>query len=62
MRVEKMIEEMMALGDVWFASMEEIAAHIDKVTASGEYQPRVDHLPYYAKLPTPDPIPSVMKR
>lgn len=62
LRVEKMIEEMLALGDVWFATLEEIATHIEKVTASGAYSPRVDSLPYYAKLPTPDPVPSVMKR
>lgn len=34
-------------GDVWFAPMEDIAAHVLKVVASGEWSPRIDHLPYF---------------
>jgi hypothetical protein len=34
-------------GDVWFAPMEEIAAHVDSLVASGRYSPRIDRLPYY---------------
>ncbi|MGB5853640.1 MAG: polysaccharide deacetylase [Oceanisphaera sp.] len=44
----KFIEEMKNKGDVWFASMEQIAAHIQKVRANEEFLPRVHDLPYYA--------------
>lgn len=43
----KFIEEMQNKGDVWFASMEQIAAHIQKVRANEEFLPRVHDLPYY---------------
>lgn len=59
LRVEKMIEAMLKRGGVWFAPLEEIAAHVKKVTAAGTYQPRVDNLPYFATSPMPDPWPSV---
>jgi len=59
-RVEQMIEEMQNTGDVWFASMEEIAAHVNTLKATGEYEPRVDHLPYYDQPQIPNPPPSVM--
>ncbi len=59
-RVEKMIEEMMETGDVWFATLEEIAAHINALRAQGDYSPRVDHLPYYTDSQVPTPPPSVM--
>ena len=42
-------------GDVWFASMNDIAEHIRKVTESGEYEPRRDKLPYYNKPSRPYP-------
>jgi hypothetical protein len=38
---------MMAKGDVWFARMDEIAAHVQRCVATGSYTPRVDRLPYY---------------
>jgi len=40
--------------DVWFAPMEDIAAHVNAVVARGEWQPRVDEIPYYhsAVIPT----------
>lgn len=60
LRVEKMIEEMQESGDVWFASLEEIAAHVQSVTDSGQYQPRVDELPYYDAPPLPTPLPTTM--
>jgi peptidoglycan-N-acetylglucosamine deacetylase len=59
LRVEKMIEAMQKKGGVWFAPLEEIAAHVLKVTADGTYQPRVDTLPYFATSPMPTPWPSV---
>ncbi len=45
--VEGLLQHMLEKGDVWIASMEEIAAHMRAVTASGEYTPRRDRLPYY---------------
>ncbi|NQV45403.1 MAG: polysaccharide deacetylase [Rhodospirillales bacterium] len=47
--VEGLLQYMLEKGDVWIASMEEIAAHVRTVTESGEYKPRVDELPYYRK-------------
>lgn len=38
---------LVARGDVWFAPMEDIASHVLKVVASGEWSPRIDHLPYF---------------
>ena len=37
----------MSKGDVWFARMDEIAAHVQKSVAAGAYTPRIDNLPYY---------------
>lgn len=34
-------------GDVWFATLEEIAAHVRHLVDSGTWSPRRDHLPYY---------------
>ena len=45
--VEQLLQYMLDKGDVWIASMEEIAAHVRAVTKSGDYQPRIDRLPYY---------------
>ncbi len=50
-QVRKLLRYMQDKGDVWFATMEQIAAHISSVTADGRYQPRVDSLPYY-----PEPV------
>ena len=36
-------------GDVWFAPMEEIAAHVQTVVKNGQWQPRIDRLPYYSE-------------
>jgi hypothetical protein len=36
-------------GDVWFAPMEEIAAHVRTVVDKGRWSPRIDRLPYYAE-------------
>ncbi|MEH6578205.1 MAG: polysaccharide deacetylase [Amphritea sp.] len=43
----KFIEEMRNKGDVWFASMEEIALHIQKVRASNDFMPKIHEMPYY---------------
>ena len=47
--VEKLIEYMLEKGDVWFARMEDIAAHVGRCIDDGSYQPRVDNLPFYDK-------------
>jgi len=60
LRIEKMIEYMLGTGDVWFAPLEEIAAHIQTMRKQGAYQARVDKLPYYDKLQVPSPPPSPM--
>jgi peptidoglycan/xylan/chitin deacetylase (PgdA/CDA1 family) len=45
--VADFLERALAPGDVWFAPMEEIAAHVQKVTASGDYTPRRVAMPAY---------------
>ncbi len=46
--VAQFLEKVRERGDVWFAPMEEIAAHVRHVIASGAYQPRVERIPQYA--------------
>ncbi|MFD1708271.1 polysaccharide deacetylase [Siminovitchia sediminis] len=46
-KVEQMIEYMQEKGDVWFATMEEIALHVKKCIDDGSYKPREVNLPYY---------------
>lgn len=46
-QTERMIEAMLTKGGVWFAPLEEIAAHVNRVVAEGSYKPRIDELPYY---------------
>lgn len=45
--VEGLIRYMQDKGQVWFARMEDIAAHMRAEVAAGRYQPRVERLPYY---------------
>ena len=45
--VEQWLEKTLETKDVWFAPLEEIQAHVEKLTQSGDYQPRNDQLPYY---------------
>jgi len=45
--VERWLEDVTARGDVWFASLEEIAAHVKSLRDAGEYVPRVEKLPYF---------------
>ena len=54
--VERMIEEMMATGEVWFATMEDIANHVLRCRAEGGYVMREDHLPYYDASPLPESL------
>ena len=51
--VANFLEKAVASGEVWFASMEEIAAHVQSVTASGAYKPRRVDMPAY-KAPVYD--------
>ena len=44
-----LIEHMQRAGGVWFAPLEDIAAHVRKVMAAGVWSPRVDRLPYYER-------------
>jgi peptidoglycan-N-acetylglucosamine deacetylase len=43
----RLIESMHRKGQVWFAPLEEIAAHAQRVMAEGTWTPRIDRLPYY---------------
>ncbi len=52
-RVEQMIEYMIETGDVWFATLEEIAIHTDRLATAGDYVPRRDRLPYSRGLQVP---------
>lgn len=45
--VEKWLEETLASRDVWFATLEEIAAHVVKLKDAGSYAPRIERLPYF---------------
>jgi len=62
LRIEKMVEYMLGTGEVWFAKLEDIAAHIQTLRSNGTYEARVDRLPYYDKSPVPSPVPSPMLR
>ncbi len=46
-RIAGMIDYMQSKGDVWFATMEEIAEHIQACIDAGTYEPRIVRLPYY---------------
>lgn len=52
--IANFIEYMLNKGNVWFAPMEEIAAHIRELVATKKWEPRIDRLPYY-----PGPIPEL---
>ena len=45
--VEGLLQYMLDKGDVWIAPLEDIAAHVREVVASGRHQPRRERLPYY---------------
>lgn len=48
----KLVETMLARGDVWFATLDEIARHVGSCIDAGTYVPRVVSLPFYgAPLP-----------
>jgi peptidoglycan-N-acetylglucosamine deacetylase len=43
----RLIEYMQAKGQVWFATLEEIATHARQAITDGMWTPRIDRLPYY---------------
>jgi hypothetical protein len=43
----ELIRYMRAKGQVWFARMDEIAAHARKCIADGSWTPRIDRLPFF---------------
>jgi peptidoglycan-N-acetylglucosamine deacetylase len=45
--IVELIEHMMGRGDVWFASMREIAEHIQGLIDRGEWAPRRDKVPFW---------------
>jgi len=45
--MEKMIQTMLEKGGVWFATLEEIAAHVNHMTATGQYMPATEKIPYH---------------
>lgn len=55
-RVEKMIDYMTESGDVWFATLEEIALHIQSLRTNGKYDARIDNLPYYTERQVPEEL------
>lgn len=50
--VVELIEWMQSTGDVWLATLEEIADHVREQIGSENYAPRIDSLPYFT---APDP-------
>jgi peptidoglycan/xylan/chitin deacetylase (PgdA/CDA1 family) len=45
--IEPLIQYMREKADVWFASMGDIAAHVNSTIISGKWKPRIDKLPYW---------------
>lgn len=47
--VEHWLEDILTNRNVWFASLEEIALHIDGLVEAGTYQIRTEDLPYFTQ-------------
>jgi hypothetical protein len=47
--VSKFLETILSRNDVWFAPMEEIAAHVEGLIADGIYAPRRVAMPQYSE-------------
>jgi peptidoglycan/xylan/chitin deacetylase (PgdA/CDA1 family) len=45
--VEQWLEYTLKTKQVWFAPLEDIIGHVKTLTASGQYSPRTETLPYY---------------
>ncbi|MGV6848068.1 MAG: polysaccharide deacetylase family protein [Marinibacterium sp.] len=62
-RIEQMIAEMQETGEVWFATLEEIATHCKTLDATTDFALRRQDLPHYGGTsPLPDPSPSTMPK
>lgn len=47
--VERWLEQVLATRQVWFAPLEEIVAHVERLVAAGGYQVRTEELPYFTQ-------------
>jgi len=47
---------MQAKGGVWFATLDEIDAHIRGLVDSGAWTPPAEHLPFW-----PEPVPQIVR-
>ena len=47
-KVEKWLEKTLKEKDVWFARLDQVADHLDKIKSDGLYAPRQENLPYYS--------------
>jgi peptidoglycan/xylan/chitin deacetylase (PgdA/CDA1 family) len=47
--VETWLENVLATKNVWFAPLEQIAAHVDNLVESGSYKIRTEDLPYFTQ-------------
>ena len=52
----ELIEHMQGKGDVWFATMAEIGAHIDGLVERREWSPSVERLPFWR-----EPVPQIVR-
>ncbi len=52
--IGELLDYMHGKGDVWFATLAEITAHIEALIAAGDWTPRTDELPQY-----PGPLPEL---
>ncbi|ROO86069.1 polysaccharide deacetylase [Actinocorallia herbida] len=54
-RVVALLEELLSAGDVWVATLDEIARHVEGLIARGEWTPRSQRMPPY-----PGPVPAAL--
>ena len=47
--IRRLIEHMQAQGDVWFATLGEIADHVNALVDAGRWTPRVEKIPFYSR-------------
>lgn len=45
--IAELIDHMQATGDVWFATLSEIADHVRALMGTGAWRPRVEKVPFY---------------
>ncbi|MEM7177880.1 MAG: polysaccharide deacetylase [Pseudomonadota bacterium] len=59
--LKELIEHMLARGDVWFARLDEIAEHVQRLRADGLWTPRIERMPAYDG-PIPELGPATPER